>query len=561
MRINLRHSLSTRLVLLVVAALVLALPSTALARGVAAPTRAFVTPHGKAKPKRGKKRHAPQRILVRPLVKKPSRRPAHPARPAASAMPKGHTPTIAAPVAASPAAAAPIPDTTTAEPTVAPPGQTVTTPTVEIPPAAVPTVDQTLAQVVEAKQNKEGDAARVRVIVYGPGAKKALAAVQARLITSLQLVHAVGGEIRAARIATLGLAEGVSRVAVDSPVKPTGTAATGDPYSALGTLYPRLDGATTAWSEGLNGAGVGVAVLDSGVATSADFGNRLTSLALPNQTSTADAYGHGSFVASVLGGKRSDGAYVGVAPASSLVALKVQRDDGSVYTSDVITALGLVLNQRSQLNLRVVNLSLSETVPSTYSSSPLDYAVEQLWSAGIVVVVSSGNSGANSIDYAPANDPYVITVGATDPGDTVDTADDLVASFSSYGTTTSGFAKPDILAPGRHVVGFAPAGTSLDAMAPDANHVAPSYVMANGTSFSAPQVTGAVALLLQKDPSLTPNQVKWLLTSTDRPVSGSTAGALDIAAAIHYAGTVGSANQGLTPSSGLGQDTAASSFN
>jgi len=240
----------------------------------------------------------------------------------------------------------------------------------------------------------------------------------------------------------------VSRVAVDSPVKPTGAAATGDPYSALGPLYPRLDGATTAWSEGLSGAGVGVAVLDSGVATSADFGNRLTSLALPNQTSTADAYGHGSFVASVLGGKRSDGSYVGVAPASSLVALKVQRDDGSVYSSDVITALGLVLNQRSQLNLRVVNLSLSETVPSTYSSSPLDYAVEQLWSAGIVVVVSAGNSGANSIDYAPANDPYVITVGATDPGDTVDTADDLVASFSSYGTTTSGFAKPDILAGG-----------------------------------------------------------------------------------------------------------------
>src|SRR6187399_3553421 len=135
MRINLRHSLSTRLVLLVVAALVLALPSTALARGVAAPTRASVTPHGKAKPKRGKKRNAPQRILVRPLAKKPSRRPAHPARPAASATPKGHTPTTAAPVAAPPAAAAPIPDTATAEPTVAPQGQTSTTPTVEIPPA------------------------------------------------------------------------------------------------------------------------------------------------------------------------------------------------------------------------------------------------------------------------------------------------------------------------------------------------------------------------------------------------------------------------------------------
>ncbi len=449
----------------------------------------------------------------------------------------------------------------TGKPAPAPATPPVAAPTPELPPAAVPTVDPTLAQVVQAKQNKEGDAARVRVIVYGSGAKKALAAADARMITNLPLVDAFSGEIKAKRLTSLGFAEDVSRVAVDSPVKPTGTADTADPYPALAALYPRIDGATTAWSDGLNGAGVGVAVLDSGVASSPDFGSRLKSLALPNQTSTADAYGHGSFVASVIAGRRSDGAYVGIAPASSLVSLKVQRDDGSVYTSDVITALGLVLNQRSQLGLRVVNLSLSETVPSTYMSSPLDYAVEQLWAAGIVVVVSSGNSGANSVDYAPANDPFVITVGATDPGDTLDPADDVVAAFSSYGTTLSGFTKPDILAPGRHIAGMAPAGTSLDAMAPDANHVAPNYLTANGTSFSAPQVSAAVALLLQKSPLLSPDQVKWLLTATGRPVPGSVGGALDIAAAVHYAGTIAVANQGVPASTGLGTDTSSSNFN
>src|SRR5262249_20635256 len=116
--------------------------------------------------------------------------------------------------------------------------------------------------------------------------------------------------------------------------------------------------------------------------------------------------------------------------------------------------------------------------------------------------------------------------------DTLSTGDDTLASFSSYGTTPDGFDKPDLLAPGRHIVADEPAGTTLDLMAPDANHVAPGYLMMNGTSFSAPQVAGAVADLLEAHPDWSPDQAKGALTATARSVDGSDAGALDIGAAL-----------------------------
>src|SRR5207253_971630 len=204
-------------------------------------------------------------------------------------------------------------------------------------------------------------------------------------------------------------------------------------------------------------------------------------------------------------------------------------------------------------NIRAVNLSLSQIQPSDYTTSTLDAAVELLWKKGIVVVCSSGNLGSDSALYAPGNDQFVLTVGASDNNDTLSTADDALASFSSYGTTSSGFTKPDIVAPGRHIVAGVPGGSSIAQSAPAANVVGQGdggpYVRLSGTSFSAPQVTGAVALLLQQNPQLTPDQVKWVLTHGERTLGGSNAGALDLGLAQGQLASPGNANAGVSYSS------------
>jgi serine protease AprX len=171
-----------------------------------------------------------------------------------------------------------------------------------------------------------------------------------------------------------------------------------------------------------------------------------------------------------------------------------------------------------------------------------------VWHSGVAVVVSSGNSGADSEQFAPANDPYVITVGATDDQGTSTVLDDNLAWFSSFGLTQDGFAKPDVVAPGRHIVGpLASSGAVLAHEYPGKVIDRGRYIQLSGTSASAPIVSGALALLAQSRPWLTPDQLKWLVVHTSVPVRGSAAGELNVAAAWRRVGDVPPANVGLTP--------------
>src|SRR5581483_3921490 len=408
MRISTRHSHTVRLLLCLVAAILLALPPAALARGIETPARGSAPAPAHSKTKRAKKRPTPQRVTVHPLAHRTAKRPTKSAHPATATRQ-----TAPAPAPASPPASVPTPAPAAAPEQTPAPTDQPTEPVVEVPAAAVPTIDPTLAQVAQVEQAKQGEAARVRVIVYGTGAEAALAAARARVVTSLPLIDAVSGEIKAARLGSLGLAAGVTNVVVDSPVKATGA----DPYTALVTLFPRTSGATAAWAANLNGQGVGVAVLDSGVAPGVmDLGNRLVQVKLPGQSSSAidDRVGHGTFVTEVLAGKAADGRHSGVATGSKVFAVNVSTS-GGVYTTDVVNGLAWVLANASANNIKVVNLSLAESTPSSYASSALDQAVEKVWQAGIVVVATSGNLGPNTMYYAPGNDPFVITVGASDP--------------------------------------------------------------------------------------------------------------------------------------------------
>jgi serine protease AprX len=370
----------------------------------------------------------------------------------------------------------------------------------------------------------------LKVIVFGGGADDARKKLRLRRRRELALVGAESVTVKAKDLGKLAAQKGVTYVAADLPVLPTAVAT--EPFGgSLATLYPQLDGAPAAWARGLTGKGVGIALIDSGVAPGLDFGRRLVQVRLPGQRAgTGDAYGHGTFVAGAAAGSSPDGRYAGIAPASSVYAVNVARSDG-VYTSDVIAGLGWVRANHRRLGIRVVSLSLTEASPSSYRTSVLDTAVEDLWRRGVVVVVSAGNLGPESVVFAPANDPLVITVGAVDHNGTPDTADDVEAQFSSRGETLDGIAKPEVLAPGRRIASVLPRESRLGREAPTANLLEERYATMSGTSVSAPQVAGAAAVLLQQHPRWTPDDVKCALVGSARTVAGSRAGALDLAAA------------------------------
>ena len=327
----------------------------------------------------------------------------------------------------------------------------------------------------------------------------------------------------------------------------------------LVTVFPFAIRATDVWNEGpeyLQGEGVTVVVLDSGIGKSKDLGKRNLKSINFNQGyhDSKDRYGHGTFVASVIAGDgtHSRGEYIGIAPKSNLLNVRVSDDEGMSYESDLVAALQWVYENKDEYDIRAINLSLNSSVAQSYHTSPLCVAVEILWFNGIVVVVPAGNNGTDDL-YPPANDPYVITVGATDDGGTLDLADDVVASFSAYGMTESGLVKPELVAPGKDIAAYLPRNNKLNMVRDHkSNQIDNNYFRMSGTSVSAPMVSGAVALLLQDEPDLTPDQVKYRLTATanrnwpgyDAEKAG--AGYLDIYAAVH-GNTTDSANTGTMP--------------
>jgi serine protease AprX len=204
-------------------------------------------------------------------------------------------------------------------------------------------------------------------------------------------------------------------------------------------------------------------------------------------------------------------------------------DNGMALTSDVIAAADWILQNKATYNIRVANFSLQSTQPASLAYDPLDKAVEKLWFSGVVVVAAAGNYGDNgnatTVAYAPGNDPFIITVGASDlSGTGWNAADDVAAPWSAYGYTLDGFAKPELGAPGRRLVGPVPA-TSTMALEHPERLTAANYMWMSGTSFAAPVVSGAAALVLGYHPNWTPDQVKGaLMLSAQATAAGSALG-------------------------------------
>src|SRR5215471_17021161 len=244
-------------------------------------------------------------------------------------------------------------------------------------------------------------------------------------------------------------------------------------------------GADVALRYGLDGTGVTVAVIDSGISDHPDLHDPATgtSRVIYNESfigssDTSDGYGHGTHVAGILagsaqmsGGLDNPKAIYGVAPNVRLVNLKVLDSNGAGKDSNVINAIQRAIDLKSRYNIRVINLSLGRRVYESYKQDPLCQAVESAWKAGIVVVVAAGNWGRdNSLHTkgygmiaAPGNDPYVITVGAMNTMSTADRSDDRIASYSSKGPTlVDHIVKPDLVAPVNKMASLMVAGSKLD---------------------------------------------------------------------------------------------------
>ena len=322
--------------------------------------------------------------------------------------------------------------------------------------------------------------------------------------------------------------------------------------------FLRATNVDRAWLRA-TGAGVSVAVIDTGIAGDhADFqlaggrGSRVIASAVTNPCATDanDQFGHGTHVAGLIAGnslnsgnKQMRGRYMGVAPRANLVSVKVSDDDGGTTVLDVIYGIQFAVEHRYQFGIRVINLSLSSTVAESPRTDPLDAAVESAWFRGLVVVAAAGNEGAASdaVSYAPSNDPYVITAGGLDDRGSWRTWDDVLAPWSSRGVNQQGVRKPEVLAPGASLVSTLAPGSDFARLCPTCV-VGRDYFRVSGTSMSAAVVSGVVALMLDENPGLTPNQVKGAMLSTLKDVPGAGA-AVDAYAAMRGWGP---ANGGLT---------------
>jgi serine protease AprX len=422
-------------------------------------------------------------------------------------------------------------------------------------------IDPSVVTVLEAT----GGSVAIPVMVNAPGA---LDQVTATIplgvdVTELPLIGSVAAFLTPAEIKTLGDASFVTEIFADNPVQGFDYGSSMDVTNltiGLGDVPAAADGSRPA------GAGVTVAVLDSGITTNTDLAaSRIVGWKdfVNGQPAPYDDAGHGTYVAGLIAGDgtaslpRDNGGFAtvqfrGVAPAADIVGIKVLDEIGQGRTSTLIAGIAWAIAHKDDYDIRVLNISIGGNPVGSFTRDPVDRAVEAAWRSGITVVCAAGNEGdfGSGGVLSPGNDPFVITVGATDTRQTADVTDDAVAAYSSVGPTLfDEVAKPDLVAPGNRLISVRTQGSYLDRNFPgnvipvaDFTVDAPfgmvsNYLMLSGTSTSAPVVAGAAALMIGADPSLTPDDVKVRLMGTADHVAGASvnqqgAGTLDVDEAL-----------------------------
>ncbi len=319
-----------------------------------------------------------------------------------------------------------------------------------------------------------------------------------------------------------------------------------DPSTQAGSMtnVNRIIGATNAWKSGYTGNGVDVAIIDTGIApvpaltdaTKVVVGPDLSFEDQNIDLKALDSYGHGTHMASIIAGRevaKGSGTnyatdttnFYGVAPDARLINLKLADQHGVVDVSQIIAAIGWVVQNKTTngMNIRVLNLSYGTQSPQSPQADPLSWAAECAWKAGIVVVAAAGNNGGTYPGLAnPAYNPWVLAIGASDTKGTDTTADDVVASFSAVQGGNWGTRAPDLVAPGVGIIAAGVPGSVIYDGYPAA-HIGNNFLRGSGTSMSAAVVSGAIADMLQARSWLTPDQVKAVLMATATSLTGQPA--------------------------------------
>jgi serine protease AprX len=379
------------------------------------------------------------------------------------------------------------------------------------------------------------------IVTLNPGAQ--LPAEFKRFVrgNSLSLINGYVLDLPNGLVTKLAAAPETFRIHDDRPIRQHN-------YRTSVTVGATLVRSTPGY--GYKGDGVGIAVVDSGIATWHDdltnssarvypYGNQRVAKFVDfvnGRTQPYDDNGHGTHVAGIIAGNGYDskGEKMGIAPNASLVSLKVLDATGQGTISNIIAALSWVAANYQTYNIRVVNLSVGAPIRESFWTDPLTLACKRLTELGITVVTAAGNQGKNALGQpqyggitAPGNAPWVLTVGASSTQGTLTRADDILASFSSLGPTPTDYiAKPDLLAPGTGTISLATPGSTLYLTKP-LNLITGSlllsakpYLSLSGTSMAAPVVSGTVALMLQANPTLTPNLIKAILQYTAQVYPG-----------------------------------------
>jgi serine protease AprX len=389
----------------------------------------------------------------------------------------------------------------------------------------------------------------------------------------LGIINGFLARIDGQAVADLRTSTDVVSVTANTPLHLLGTTydAGQDKYSLFND--ESYIGNRSAWNSHWTGAGIDVALIDSGISPvpglanpgQVVYGPDLTEESQNPSLANLDTFGHGTFMASIIAGHDAgvkpsaadSGSFMGIAPDAGLVSVKVADARGVTDVSQVIAGIGWVVQHAHDpgLNIRVLNLSFGTDSTQSYRVDPLAFAAEVAWRSGVVVVTSAGNDGPTADGLTmPAADPRLIAVGAVDMNGQASAAKATVAPFSSNG---DGVRNPDLLAPGVHVQGLRDPGSYIDATYASTGAINDRFFRGSGTSEAAAFVSGSVAQLLQQRPWMTPDQVKALLIATANPLPCSVsvraqgAGIIDMLDAV-AAKSVPTGTQNFAPATGAG---------